>query len=592
MAELTDRKQLIPEPELPDVGELIAEGRRLGKAVSLGRSAFQDHYGVASEAEYKRRCAAEGRIMLHAHIGYRDPERTRRALAQVYEALDKRGYRLDRTGICFDRSMGYPPAMRRDMPKGMSLILDTPEEWQAMTRSSPAAPHFGDHMIGMHASVENAMAALEAGATTMGNISHYFSHRVLYYDDEVGMAASTVKALALVAAQPVEVLIHSNQDDGFGPLFADLACCLGVVLIEKHIVGDLLGAIHAPIFGNMFVNPLNRMAYQRVLRRITDTPCAMVYGNTSSYGPDHTANRAVLATYLTFDIAAQRLGPTGHAVTPVPITEYERIPEPEEIIEAQVFGNRLIERTDDILPLIDLEAVDAIADRLIEGGRRFKDNAFRRFTEVGIDTENPLELLLAVRRAGARRLEAWFGPGEPEASALRGRRPVLGAENLVALAASGSACAAAVAPEQRAAIRARGLVACVATSDIHEFGKIMVEHALRDLDVDVVDGGVSADPDDVVLAARDGGADFIALCTNNGIALTYLTALREEMTRLGLDIPVFVGGRLNQLPEGSNTGMPVDVSGELADAGARVCGDVGAMLDQLAALPGEGRRAA
>ena len=549
MAELTDRAQLLPEPELPDLAGLISDARRLANQVSIGRSAFQDHYGVASEAEYKRMRAAQGQVMLHAQIGFRDQDKMRRACAEIYEALDKRGYRLDRFGISFDSNMGYPPALRRDMPKSTGLILDEPEDWRALTQAAPFAPHFAGFMIGMPAAVENTMAALAAGGTTIGNLSHFYNYRMLYMDDDVAMAAATVKAMALVVAAPVEAMLSSNNDDGFGPLFSDIACSLGLVMIEKHIVEGLLGGRHVSVFGNLFGNPLNRMAYQRALGRITENPGPMVVGNTIGYGADDDANRAALANFLTFDIAAQQLGPTGHAVNPIPITEYERIPDADEIIEVHVFANRLIEQTDKVLPLIDLEIVDAAADKLIEGGQRFKDNALRRFGEIGIDTDNPLELLLAIRRSGARRLERWFGPGEEDAATIGGRRPILSGENMAGLAATSDACLEALEPATDRAIREHGFVACVATSDVHEYSKIMVERVLGGLDVEVVDGGVSSDPERVAAAALDGGADFIALSTYAGIALSYLTALHAEMGRLGLDIPVFVGGRLSVRPK-------------------------------------------
>jgi methylmalonyl-CoA mutase cobalamin-binding subunit len=228
--------------------------------------------------------------------------------------------------------------------------------------------------------------------------------------------------------------------------------------------------------------------------------------------------------------------------------------------------------------------VEEAADRLVEGARRFKETAFRAFIDAGIDTDNPLELLLALRRIGAQGLEERFGPGAPDEGALRGRRPVLMADTMQELETSANACLSDLDHEAERCIRAKGFVACVATTDVHEYGKIVIERVLSGLDVALVDGGVSADPDDLALAAQTGGADFIALSTYNGIALTYLRALHREMERAGLDIPVFVGGRINQIPEGSNAGLPVDVSGELEDLGATVCADVRGMLDRLASM--------
>ena len=59
----------------------------------------------------------------------------------------------------------------------------------------------------------------------------------------------------------------------------------------------------------------------------------------------------------------------------------------------------------------------------------------------------------------------------------------------------------------------------------------------------MIDAGVSADPDDVALRATE--ADFVAVSTYCGVALDYAQDLRREMVRVGLEIPIFIGGRLN-----------------------------------------------
>ena len=110
----------------------------------------------------------------------------------------------------------------------------------------------------------------------------------------------------------------------------------------------------------------------------------------------------------------------------------------------------------------------------------------------------------------------------------------------------------------------------------------MLEQVFKDLDIDTNDAGVSADPGVVAQTAYESDADFIALSTYNGIALTYLRTLREEIDRLGLDIPIFVGGRVNQIPDGSNTSLPVDVSDKVRSLGVTVCTDVAEMLETLA----------
>ena len=212
---------------------------------------------------------------------------------------------------------------------------------------------------------------------------------------------------------------------------------------------------------------------------------------------------------------------------------------------------------------------------------------FRELTEAGIDTNHALELLLAIRRIGARELEQRFGPGQTDEDQINGRRAVLVAENMQHLQQMGRDTIEALGPELTEHLRSRELRACMATTDVHEYGKIVVEQVFKELHVAVTDAGTSADPDVVARSAARSGADFIALSTYNGIALTYLKTLRQEIDRLGLDIPIFVGGRINQIPDGPNTSLPVDVSDKVGPLGVSVCAEVGEMLTLLAREPAD-----
>lgn len=575
------RQQLLPEPELPASPELLAAGRRLAQSVTVGACPFLTAYGVASEADYKRCRAAERAIMLHAQIGYRSLDRSRRAYAEICERVAAAGYRVDRYGICLDWSMGYPASHRGGMPRGTGLILASPEEFVALTGSAPVAPHFGDFVIGTPAAVENTSAALAAGATSIGNLGQYFTFRLPRWHDDVATTAATVTALALCAAQPVEVLIHSNLDDGFAALFTDLACTIGAVLIERYLVEELIGGHVSHCYGHTFAEPLTRLATQRALAQVTATPGSMIYGNTTIYGEEPVANYANLASYLLVDIAGQLARPTGHALNPVPVTEALRIPEIGEIVDAHLFANRLVERAAGFMPLVDFDAADRTAQRLVEGGMRFRDRVLAGLAGAGIDTRNPFELLLALRRAGARRLEELFGPGQLDAEAFRGREPVVRATTVAALEARGAALAGRLSDAERAEVRRSGLAACITCTDVHEYGKLLLEAALRSLGVRLIDGGVSADPDAVVAAALAGRADLIAVSTYNGVALSYLRALRAELARAELELPIFIGGKLNQVPDDGLASMPIDVSAQLRSLGAFVCFRVEDMLAEL-----------
>ncbi len=583
MAEL-ERRAVIPESELTPAEDLLGAGRALAETWRVGPSEFLKAVGEPSEAAYKRAQAAAGRIMRHAQIGYRDPAKNRRAYGEIYGRCESAGARIDRYGLCLDWSMGYPRARREEGVRGTGMILEGPEDFARLSAAAPVAPHFGDFVLGFPAAVENTQGALAAGSTAIGNLGQYFTFRLPGWHDDVAATGATVTALGLIAAQPVEILVHSNLDDGFAAVMTDLSCALGAALLERYIVDELIGARVAHCFGHHFSDPMTRLAFQIALQRANPTPGTMIYGNTVSYRGDATANYASLASYLLVDILGQRLNPSGHAVNPVPVTENRRIPDIDEVVEAQLFADRLIAHAPGHLALIDPERAEALAERLLAGAATFKERVLAGLAEGGFAVGDAAELLLALRRIGGKRLEELFGPGAPDAEAPRGRKPLVPAGMLAELEDLAEERLAAMNQGDRAKVAAAGLCAVVATTDVHEHGKLLVEQVLQGLGVNLSDGGVSIDPDDLARAAKDAEADIIAISTYNGVALSFMEDLKAELARLDLDLPVLIGGRLNQIPPGSNTSLPVEVTDELSALGAVVCREVEDALPVLVAL--------
>ncbi len=568
------RDDILPEDHLRSGAELLEGGRALARDWQIGSSPFLDHVGHRCEAEFKRICATSGRIMQHAQIGFRDGAKTKRAYTEIYETCQKQGVTVDRYGICLDWSMGYARDDRSGGMRGTGLLLDEVEDFVALTQSAPVAPHFGDFVLGFPAAVENTQAALAAGSTSIGNLGQYFTFRLPGWDDDTAVTEKTVTALGLIAAQDADVLVHSNLDDGFAALFTDLTSSIGAVLLEKYIVEELVGAQMSHCYGHHFSDPFRRMAFQIALADVTDTPGTMVYGNTVSYTGGDAQNYASLASYLLCDIAGQMHTATGHAVNPVPIRENDRIPDIDEIIDAQLFAGRLIESAPGYRDLFDFETAQGHGAEIAEGGRRFFDNVMAGLAEAGVDTMDAVQMLLALKRLGSKRLEQEFGAGPADPTALRGRTPLAPSPIMEEVEHMASVRINQINDKDVAAVRGAGLNVLVATTDVHEHGKLVIERVFADVGIGAIDGGVSTDPDALVATARATGADAIAISTYNGIALNYITAVKAELQAIGLDIPVLVGGRLNQIPDGSNTSLPVDVTVELEAAGAVVCAHV------------------
>ncbi|NNF77922.1 MAG: hypothetical protein HKN05_07815, partial [Rhizobiales bacterium] len=369
-----DRKEIFPEPELPKGSDLLSEGRSLARDWGVEKNAFTAHYDVASEHEYKRRCMAEGRVMQHAQVGFRDVERTCEAYRTVWQECAARDVVIDRIGVCLDWSMAVPRDQRAKATRGTGMILSDPETCARLAAQAPVAPHFGDFVLGFPAAIENTQLVLAAGSTAIGNFGQYFTFRVPRWDDDIETTRATLVAMGLIAAQPVPILVHSNIDDGFAAQFTDLTSSLGMMEIERQIVEDLIGANMSHCFGHHFSDPLTRLAFQRASARMTDTPGTMIYGNTTSYRGTVAENYASLARYLNVDAIGQSLKPTGHAVNAVPVTENERIPDISEIVDAQLFSGRLIQLRDTLLPLIELDQADQIVEVMVDGAMQFKNN--------------------------------------------------------------------------------------------------------------------------------------------------------------------------------------------------------------------------
>ena len=147
--------------DLPSAGPVINEGRLMAEGVQIGRTAFMDKMGLASEVEYKRACIREKKVMYHAHIGMGSWKTTAEALNFLYQNSREMNYRIDRAGICLDRRMGLPESIREKAPAETGPRLQTEADWVQIGKIVPIQPHMGDFMIGFPNAVENTINALK-----------------------------------------------------------------------------------------------------------------------------------------------------------------------------------------------------------------------------------------------------------------------------------------------------------------------------------------------------------------------------------------------------------------------------------------------
>ena len=309
----------------------------------------------------------------------------------------------------------------------------------------------------------------------------------------------------------------------------------------------------------------------------TGSPPGVTHGDTNSLHPWDSFDRSavVVANDVFWTIANQLAHPTGAAVHVTPLSEPVRIPTPEDIVQSLEIGNEAERRARESLRLIDWRPVYELRDRILDGGRRVFASLLDGLAGFGVDTRDPLALLVATRRLGAASIEELYGAGEPDPSYPRGFRPIAETDTLRRLTQRRKEVLdrlAAGRPDLR------GVKVVAASSDVHEYGLYVLVSVLRELGAEVVDLGTSVDYDLIAEAASETAADAIGLSTYNGGALSLGKALMAELGRRGIDAPLFIGGRLT---EDFGSRKSVDVTEDLIRLGARPCADVEQMLHGL-----------
>jgi methylmalonyl-CoA mutase cobalamin-binding subunit/GNAT superfamily N-acetyltransferase len=545
---------------LADSNELRREAQRLAGVISIGRSSFFDRFEVESEYQYKQQAMQDGRIMYHAHIGMNDIETTATALARIHAELDCREFRLERAGFAVDRRMGLPLQRRSAAAAETGPMLVTREDWSALAQTAPIQPHLGDFMIGQPASVANSVEALRIGCTTIGNLSQYFTFEAPGWSDSVTTAEQTCQAMYLLAEfRGQGVMLHSYLEDGFGALFRNCASVAAWAMLERYIVEELIGARLTHCIGGLTRDPVKRAGWVLALHEIHqgEQVGSMIYGDTLSFGREFEKNRAVTAEYLLWDILVQLHAPSGHAVLPLPVTEAIRIPSADEIIEAQLFGRQVEVSARRLYPHVDFSAAEEFADVVCREGRDIFDNALAGLRELGVDLRNPLQLLYVLKKLGPGGFEQLFAVDSTACQS-----PLT---DMFSMSQS-------VIDEHRpmfldAAFRQRvnGMRLLVASSDVHEHAAGALAQLLDEAGAEVIYLGAEQDPADLVAALRRQSADALLLSTHNGMALEYASQLKRLLADESIELPVIMGGVLNQKVD--EQALPVAVVDELRALG-------------------------
>jgi methylmalonyl-CoA mutase cobalamin-binding subunit len=559
--------EIISNVNLPDGKKVVEEGKALADTVKIGRTLFCEKHGVESEYAFKQKMKEEGTIMYQCQIGLDTWEETADALVKLYDTMEAEGYHMHRFGVCLERGMALPPEYRERLPRETGPRLEHEEDWLKLGQTVPMQPHMGDFMIGFPNSVSNTINALKAGVTTIGNLSQFIAFNIPGWTDIAYTTQETVKAIAILAGKRDRgTLLHSYLDDGVASLFNDHASIAGWAIIERYIVEELIGARLGHCFGGVAVTPEVRAAWVFALNDIYEGDCVgtMYYGDTISSNEDLTHNSAVAAQYLLWDIMAQLKCPTGHAMMPVPFSEGIRIPNLDEIIEIQKYARGIEVAARNLLPYTDFTKCYQIKDKIVAGGRKFAKALLAGLDEVGVDIEDPVQMLYVMKMANPRTLEDAFMQGPIDETMPNGRSPVFQTDVFSNTTNITYAISKSMASDDIQNINGERTV-ILASTDVHEHALFVMNSLFDEYGVKVVYLGPESNTTHIIDAAVSNNADAVAVSTHNGAALEIGELLINEMKERCWKGQVYIGGMLNQCVVGEQ--MPVDVLDDLREMG-------------------------
>jgi methylmalonyl-CoA mutase cobalamin-binding subunit len=507
--------------------------------------------------------------MYHMQIGLTSWPATERALGEVEAALAERGHTVDRFGLALDRVMSRKEARRAGIAKETGVRLEA-DDWARIGEAVAIQPHMGDHMIGSEASFENTLRAMPAGVTTIGNVGHYVSYELVGGSDETEVTEETLRALGALAARRADgALAHSNLDDGPGMQVSHYGAYAGWAALELYVVEELAGARLAHCYGNLVDDPVCRAVLHLALDDLRDRESigSMVFGNTVGYTADRSRSTAALATQVLTDIALQLHRPTGHAVTPIPLTEAIRIPSPDEIVEVHLLARELEREARAGGALFDWARLERLGAAVADYARRFRDRALRLLEDDGVDIRDAAALLLALRRAGAAELERRVDLTPPLEV---GRLEPWKASHVRSI---GAAIAARLP-------RLDGVRIVLGVLEVHDVVRDALARELPAAGAEVVLVGAGATAETAVRAAVEEDADAVVLAVYNGNALALGEQLVAAAAAEGFDGAIVLGGLLNQDLGGE---LPVDVTDRLTSLGIRCVERAEDLGDVLAA---------
>jgi len=577
-------KSLKPEPHENGMN-LVKKGVEIGNSFEAGRSRFERESNgkYTCHMDYKKECMREGKIVWDLLVGLATIDEEAEAIAELHRRAEELGYELNLIQAIPSPLTGLPKEYRDKAPATTSYIMEGLDDYKKHIEAAPVDVDFGDHHLVTPNAIETTINALKVGSPRVGEFSQ-FIWDYPGFDDDVKRFSDMTVALGIMASKRDEMFcVETYLDDGFPGYFIDCASYIGYALMEHYICSTLCNARLSISYAGLLSEIDTRMAIPLALHRLlsTDEQPTMSYINGSTnmqWDHDLNGNFGTSCQEMLFEILVEKKYRMGLGINPVAITEKIAVPTMQELWDIFVAGKRVEEKADEWMPFMDFTKLEEIAGVMMEQGKQFFENSLEGMKEAGIDIEDPLEMILTLKKFDKVKYEQAFHPTTYKKDAVElkpfyptvlGRQTVDMKEKIIKeLKAEGY---------KEEDLKGKRIV--VGSGDAHTYGLILVEGVLEAMGATVVNGGVDMEAVDMLDLADEEGISNVAVSCHNGEALDYGKQLLQLAKERGKKYQFFMGGKLNAILPGHSE--PTEIDDQLCDMGISAHNDLRYTIDLL-----------
>ena len=563
--------------------ELLQEGIELGKTIKAGRSGFiRSQQKYANHMEYKKDLARQGKIYFNILLGLATLDEQIEAIKEIYAFTQRTGLEVNCVQAIPSGLVALPREYREKAPATTSFEMFEMEDYEAQASAAPLDITFNDYHLFSPNAIENTIFALQSGSPRIGDMTQFF-WSYAGFDDEEKRLSDVVKAMGIVASKRDEMFAAETYlDDGYPGYFLDCASYVGYALLEHYICTKLCGARYTISFGGLLSENDTRVGVAMALDKLmsTEEQPVLTYLNSSTnlqWDHDIHGNYGISVSEFLFEMLVEKKYHMSLGINPVSITEKIKVPTLEELMNILSAAKRTEEKVEEWLPYFNFEPLEKMRDVMAEEGRKFFENVLEGFKEAGIDTEDPLELLMVLKNMNPIRFEQIFHSStygtdnqeiKPFYPTVLGRQTLEMKEEIVAeLLQQGN----------KDVLKGKKVVA--ASGDAHTYGLVLVEGVLNDMGAEVINGGVDMDPVDMLDLADEENTRFIGISCHNGQALDYGRQILELAKKRRKDYWIFMGGKLNAILPGDSE--PVEIGDKLMEMGIHAENDIALTVKQI-----------